>query len=315
MVGLRESGTALLTLIPDSDNADVGTWKKCFLRRRVFSTAFLFLKTLFPFRLKERKDKMLKTKTLKLTESAVMLALATILSFLAVVRMPFGGDVTAVSMLPVLVVAFRYGTPWGLLTGFTYSLIQMLLGLNNLQYATSAAAVVAIILLDYIVAFSVCGFGGLFSKKIKDPTLALPLGAVIACALRFICHVISGCTVWAGVSIPDVAGLTYSLSYNSAYMIPETILTVIGAYTMAEVFDLKSSPMKRRLYSGKVGIWGLLAISLAVMIDSVVLFKSIQTADGYNIKNIVNANWLLIGIVTLIAVVITLINVAVRKKR
>ena len=265
----------------------------------------------------KRKEgqKMFKTKTLKLTESAVMLALATILSFLAVVRMPFGGDVTAVSMLPVLVVAFRYGTPWGLLTGFTYSLIQMLLGLNNLQYATSAAAVVAIILLDYIVAFTVCGFGGLFSKKIKDPTLALPLGAVIACALRFVCHVISGCTVWAGVSIPDAAGLTYSLSYNSAYMIPETILTVIGSYVMAQVFDLKSSPMKRRVYSGKVGIWGILAISLAVMIDSVVLFSSIQTESGYNIKNIANANWVLIGIVTIIAVAITLINVAVRKKR
>ena len=258
---------------------------------------------------------MKNTKTLKLTESAIMLSLATILSMLAVVRMPFGGDVTALSMLPILIIAYRYGTPWGLLTGFTYSLIQMLLGLNNLQYATSPLAAVAIIMLDYVVAFSVCALGGLFSKKIKDPTLAFSLGTILACVLRYICHVISGCTVWAGVSIPDAAGLYYSLSYNSAYMIPETILTVIGAYTVSQVFDLKSLPMKRRAYKGKVGVFSLLAISLAVMADSMIIFFSIQNEGGYDIKNIVNANWTLVLIITAVALLITVVDFIIRKKR
>jgi thiamine transporter len=191
----------------------------------------------------------------------------------------------------------------------------MLLGLNNLQYATSPLAAVAIIMLDYVVAFSVLGLGGLFKNKLKDHTLAFSLGTILACALRYICHVISGCTVWAGVSIPDAAGLYYSLSYNSAYMIPETILTVIAAYTVSQVFDLTSYPMKRTIYQGKVGVVSLLEVSLAVMVDSMVLFMSIQNEGGYNIKNIVNANWRLILSVSLAAVVILTVDVIVKKKK
>ena len=82
-----------------------------------------------------------------LTESAVMIALAFILSFLKVVDMPYGGSVTAFSMLPIIIIAFRYGTGWGLATGFAFSLLQMLMGLSDLSYATSAAAAVAIMLM------------------------------------------------------------------------------------------------------------------------------------------------------------------------
>ena len=50
------------------------------------------------------------SKSIRLTESAIMLAFATVLSLIKIVDMPFGGSVTACSMLPILIIAYRYGT-------------------------------------------------------------------------------------------------------------------------------------------------------------------------------------------------------------
>ena len=73
-------------------------------------------------------------------ESAIMIAVATVLSMLPIINMPFGGSVTAASMVPIILIAYRYGIGLGSITGFVYSLIQLLLGANNLSYATSSAA-------------------------------------------------------------------------------------------------------------------------------------------------------------------------------
>ena len=63
---------------------------------------------------------MKKNLALKLTESAMMIALATILSFIKLANLPYGGSITIASMLPILIIAVRYGTPWGLFTGLVH---------------------------------------------------------------------------------------------------------------------------------------------------------------------------------------------------
>ena len=52
---------------------------------------------------------MKNTKTKILVEGAVMVALATILSYLRIVKFPWGGAITVLSMLPIVVFALRYG--------------------------------------------------------------------------------------------------------------------------------------------------------------------------------------------------------------
>ena len=47
-------------------------------------------------------------KTVRLTETAVMLAAAVALSFIKFIDMPFGGSVTLFSMLPIAVISYRY---------------------------------------------------------------------------------------------------------------------------------------------------------------------------------------------------------------
>ena len=64
-----------------------------------------------------------------LVESAVMIALAAVLELVAkmiIPEMPFGGQVTIVSMLPIVLVGWKYGLGKGLVTGFAYvtSLLQ-----------------------------------------------------------------------------------------------------------------------------------------------------------------------------------------------
>ena len=122
-------------------------------------------------------------KMLRLVESGLMLALATILSMVKVLDLPYGGSITAFSALPILLVGYRHGTAHGLFTAFAYALMQLILGLNTLNYATSVGAAVAIVILDYLLAFTVLGLGGIFRKKVQSQGAALVLGADHAVAV------------------------------------------------------------------------------------------------------------------------------------
>lgn len=255
----------------------------------------------------------IKNKTLALTESSVMLALAFILSMIKVVDMPYGGSVTAFSMLPIIIIAYRYRTLWGLTAGLAFSLLQMLMGLNNLSYATSAAAAVAIIMLDYIVAFTLLGLGGIFRAAIKNQPIAIASGALLVGVIRYICHIISGCTVWAGVSIPSSDGLIYSIGYNGTYMIPEILLTVVGAYFVGQIFTLTDDKIVRRPASqGSIsGVLVAMPIVLAVVISSAFIFGMMQNPDdgSFDISLIASADilsWLPVIVTVVLGAVASL---------
>ena len=255
----------------------------------------------------------------KLTESGLMLALTTILSIFAIAKLPYGGEITFASMLPMTVIAYRYGFRWGLLTGVTYGLIQMLLGLNNLSYATSAVAVVAIIMLDYILAFSSTAAAGLF-RRVDSQKTALAVSAVVVCAARYLFHVISGCTVWAGLSIPTADALLYSLIYNATYMLPETVITTVGALYLASAIDFRKPqlapaaadgvPTSARVLSAVSGFVLLGAVAAVIAL----VFPHLQNAETgeFYIQGVRDANFVVIGIIVGAALVISAILWAVR---
>jgi thiamine transporter len=162
------------------------------------------------------------------------------------VEMPYGGSVTAASMFPILLISYRHGIKSGLASGLVYAAIQQLLGLNNLSYVTGWQSVIAVIMLDYIIAFAVIGLGGILKGKIsregedigKRQARELALGMLFVCLLRYICHTVAGATVWAGLSIPTEAALIYSIGYNATYMIPETIVNVLVSAYIGGIIDL-----------------------------------------------------------------------------
>ena len=209
----------------------------------------------------------MQIKTKRLTESAMLLALAIVLELVSkafIPEMPFGGQVTLVSMLPVVLISYRHGVKWGLVSGVCYAMIEMVLGAKNVAAAfqpgyfgdgTMIVNALLMCLLDYLVAFTVLGLGGCFRDKIKNPGVSLMCGSLVALGARYLSHIVSGYILfsgWAewfftqdgfpawGASLveslsPTVLGWVYSIVYNGFYMIPEIILTAIAAVLIARV--------------------------------------------------------------------------------
>lgn len=261
-----------------------------------------------------------RTQALRaLTESAVMIALATVLSFIKIIDMPYGGSVTIASMLPVALISYRHGAKHGLICAAVYGIVQQLLGLSTLSWFTSWQSIVAIILLDYVIAFSVIGIAGIFRKAVQNQAIALAFGCFAVSLLRYVCHVISGATVWAGLSIPDSAALSFSFAYNATYMLPETIILLVVAVYVGSMVDFKSivpSRIKREDTPAKLGwiapVSGFVAVS-AIIADTVLVFSHIQDENGnFVIENLANANWTLVIAVTAIGALIAGSLLAIR---
>ena len=165
----------------------------------------------------------------KITETAIMLAVATVLSLIQFAGpWVLGGSITVCSMLPIILIAHRYGTKWGVLTATAYSLLQLLLGLNNVQYAPNAITAIGIILLDYVLAFGVLGFAAVFDSVFKSKKTSFVVGVIMVMSARFLCHFISGVIIWEALW-PNSLGWTtwiWSLSYNGSYMLPEILITL-----------------------------------------------------------------------------------------
>ena len=210
-----------------------------------------------------------KKRVEALTVSAVMIAFSVSISAICAVmpflNLPFGGGFTIASMLPIIIVAYMYGTKWGILTAFVYSIMQMLLGFNTVsafflpgdsQMLWYRAVIVCLI--DYVVAYTVLGFGGVFRKKFSTGK-ALCFGSIFAISLRYIAHTVSGAIffgTWAewfftqegfpawGQKILDTfsgdsLATVYSIIYNGTYMIPEIIITAIVACFVVRISQIK----------------------------------------------------------------------------
>ena len=206
------------------------------------------------------------TKTRRLTESAMLLAIAIVLEFvskLIIPEMPFGGQITLVSMLPVVLISYRHGVKWGLVSGVTYALLEMAIGFKTVSAAfqpgyfgdgTLIVNALLMCLLDYLVAFTVLGLGGMFRGRMKAVP-ALICGSLVALGLRYVTHILSGYILFAGWAewfftqdgfptwgaqlvqslSPEALGWTYSAVYNGIYMVPEMLFTAVAAGVLAKV--------------------------------------------------------------------------------
>ena len=180
---------------------------------------------------------------------------------------------TIASALPIVIISYMYGIRHGLFTSFAYALIQivadLMLGHSSVILALftpssdsygGAVMAIFVLLLDYIVAYTVLGLGGLFRNRLGKPT-ALCLGAILALVLRYVSHVISGAIfygAWAewfftqegfyavGSSIMSAfsgngLAFVYSVFYNGLYMLPEIVITSIAAIPISRLPQIKKS--------------------------------------------------------------------------
>lgn len=186
--------------------------------------------------------------TRRLTETAIMIALAVALSYVQIFSLPMGGSVTLFSQVPIIIIGYRYSWKWGCVTGVIYGLLEMLLqGLGNFSYVKGIGAYLILIFADYVVAFMVLGLGGgLFKKVVSNQSVALGLGALVASALRFLCHFISGVTIWGEYADGWKSVWVYSLGYNGSYMAAEAAISIIGVVLLSLVLDFNKTDLKKR---------------------------------------------------------------------
>ena len=206
-------------------------------------------------------------KTKRLTESAMLLSVAIVLELVSkmiIPEMPFGGQVTLVSMLPVVLISYRHGVRWGLTAGFGYALIEMAIGTKTVAaafqpgYFGDGAMIgnaLLMCLMDYVLAYTALGLGGCFRGKIKNNGIALMCGSLVALGTRYLAHIFSGYILfsgWAewcftqegfpawGASLaaslsPTALGWIYSVVYNGMYMIPEILITAAAAVILGKM--------------------------------------------------------------------------------
>ena len=206
-------------------------------------------------------------KTQRLTESAMLLAVAIVLELVSkmfIPELPFGGQLTLASMLPVVLISYRHGVKWGLITGVAYALIEMAIGARTVAaafqpgyFGDGRMILNAFIMcvLDYLLAFTLLGLGGIFRNRIKRPGIGLACGSFVALGARYLAHVLSGYILFAGWAewfftqdgfpgwgmalvqnlTPGVLGFVYSLVYNAMYMVPEMVITAVAAILISRV--------------------------------------------------------------------------------
>lgn len=168
-----------------------------------------------------------RSKLLFLMEVSILGALSFILDKLTLFHMPQGGSIT-LSMLPIIMMAFRWGLKGGLLTGFLSGILQLITGGTIFHWLQA--------LLDYTLAYTLVGMAAItmvwFAKGIKNKNhkqviAAVVTGAFIGGLLRFIIHFIGG-IVFFGEYAPEGQPVwIYSLVYNASYMVPSILLCCV----------------------------------------------------------------------------------------
>ncbi|MCM3567930.1 energy-coupled thiamine transporter ThiT [Neobacillus mesonae] len=173
-----------------------------------------------------------RSRTLFISEVAVFSALACLFDFLAGIMSlkiwPQGGSIS-IAMVPIFLMAYRWGIKGGALTGFILGLLQVVLGFA--QFYTIVQGII-----DYFVAFTVVGLAGVFARQIKQSyeqgkrgtwiTYAI-LGAFLGSLLRYICHVFTGVVFFGAYAPKGQPVLLYSILYNGTYMLPCFVISAI----------------------------------------------------------------------------------------
>lgn len=174
---------------------------------------------------------MKKIDTRRLAESAILIAIGFILSFIKIEILP-SASISLISMLPVMLLAYKYGTSWGLLCGLVHGLLQMVEGGIDTPPTEDFFNYLLVVMLDYLLAFSFLGLAGLFRKAFKNPQLCIAVCCAVGIFARFICSYTSGVIIW-GVYAPEgQSPWIYSLAVNGTKFGIEGAITIIIAVTM-----------------------------------------------------------------------------------
>jgi thiamine transporter len=181
-----------------------------------------------------------------LVECAIMVALAVVIDLIPMPKWPNGGSVS-IKVVPLIYISYRHGIKWGLASSFVFSILTMLFGVSE-PPVTSFLYYAVMILLDYVIAYTVMGLADVFAKPFPKKVRLVGYGVGAACVnlLRFVSSFLSGWIIW-GVYAPEgQPAWLYSLGYNAGYMLPNAVLCAVVIVLLCALVDPKTlKPMKK----------------------------------------------------------------------
>ncbi|MEY8742491.1 energy-coupled thiamine transporter ThiT [Bacillales bacterium AN1005] len=165
-----------------------------------------------------------------LIEIAIFAAIALVLDLLPSIHLGVSGSIS-IAMVPIFIIAFRWGFKASATAGFLWGLLQIVTG--DLQ-----ALAFWQVILEYFLAFACIGFAGLFmptiQAKLKNrekgaASLAMVAAILTGSAIRYFWHFLAGVTIWAQYAPEGQSALAYSLFYNGIPFIGASVLCSIVA--------------------------------------------------------------------------------------
>lgn len=169
-----------------------------------------------------------KKRLLMMVEIAIFAALGLVLDQLSFKMWAQGGSISFV-MVPIILMAIRWGLSAGLATGLLIGVLQMMFGAYIVHWLQA--------ILDYGFAFTIVGLAAIVRNPLLKATqvldkgkmaLYIVIGTLLGGTLRFVSHSLAGVVFFKEYAGDDNVW-TYSIIYNGSYMLPATILTAIIA--------------------------------------------------------------------------------------
>ena len=183
-----------------------------------------------------------KKRLLMLVEIAIFAAIGLVLDQISFKVWAQGGSVSLV-MVPIVLIAFRWGLGAGLTTGLLIGVMQTMFGAYIVHWLQG--------ILDYGLAFTVVGLAAVVRKPVLDAATNLNkvkmatyivLGTVLAGFLRYVAHTSAGAVFFSEYA-GDQNAWIYSIIYNGTYMLPATLITAV---TCVLLFTAAPQLMQRK---------------------------------------------------------------------
>lgn len=183
-----------------------------------------------------------------ITETGILVGVAIVLDVIFGILsegiFPWGGSISP-SMLPIFIIAYRRGAKTGLLSGFIFAVLQMIIAG---QFSSGAIAaipdstflgpkwinLIMVYILDYLVPFTLLGLAGLYKNALNDKKQFV-IGMVVTSFVRYLSHSLSGVMIWSSYTAwfndefnTNVSPFVYSfVVYNLPYMLASLAFCIV----------------------------------------------------------------------------------------
>ncbi|ENQ3107152.1 thiamine transporter [Bacillus sp. 491mf] len=172
---------------------------------------------------------MRNTNLQAMIEAAILAAFALVIDILPLsIKLPTGGSISF-AMIPIFIVAYRWGFKASFLSGLVWGLLQIVAGDASIFTPVQA-------FIEYFIAFAFIGFSGLFHAPIQQAIankqkakaiMYVIIAAFIGSLARYFWHFIAGFIFFGQYAPKGQSAVLYSFIFNG--------ITMIGSFAMCAV--------------------------------------------------------------------------------